>query len=155
MPLYCPCAKPGSKASISINVLLKLKRTLWTSSDHIPWLARHMADEYGFGGVALSKDESAVAEANCSVPGLHIYWDFKNDPAWAATFVDGPQRGLLSICGWQLSPRTKWAAMNAISEYPVTYEEAGTAELKQAAYDFIVNHCRTIAEAQQPPPPTA
>ena len=57
------------------------KDAICIHKEDLPWLVTYIADEVSFGGVILDpgKLDSAVAEPNSSVPGLHVEWDFQDN----------------------------------------------------------------------------
>ena len=142
MPLRAQCAYPGNKEKRDVSIMADSTNQLWLLKEDVPWLLVFLADECGFGGVAI-ESEAAVAEANCdAVPGLRVEWDFQSNDAWTATFVEGPLLGQPSIkCRLSGLTEEKWNKMNAIHAYEHDYASASASDRKRVAYDYIAAHC--------------
>ena len=142
MPLSAQCAYPGNKEKRDVSIMADSTNQLWLLKEDVPWLLVFLADECGFGGVAI-ESEAAVAEANCdAVPGLRVEWDFQSNDAWTATFVEGPLLGQPSIkCRLSGLTEEKWNKMNAIHAYEHDYASASASDRKRVAYDYIAAHC--------------
>ena len=142
MPLRAKCAYPDCTETRDVRVMAEGTNQLWVLKEDVPWLLVFLADECGFGGVAI-ESEAAVAEPNCdAVPGLRVEWDFQGNDAWTATFVEGPLLGQPSIsCKLSRFTEKKWNKMNAMRAYGHDYASASARDRKLVAYDYVVAHC--------------
>ena len=132
MPELEPTAHPGDDTTRVVRLLALSTNSLWISVDDLEWLVRWLADEYKTGGIA----DPAVAEdkltPNCSVPGVHIRWDFAG--AWEATILEGPKAGTNSKSFVDKLTLEKWSISDAVHHYATPFKAAVAAQKKQATF---------------------
>ena len=105
-----------------------------------------MVDEYRSGGVAPVEEDSLDSlESNCDVPGVHIRWDFEG--SWEALVLEGPKRGkCVTSCVARLTEE-KWAAVAGTGDG--SFGDASAERRKQATFEFLQGHMRTLFEEWQ------
>ena len=158
MPKRCPYAAPECKETKEVSVMADGTNQLWLLKEDVPWLMAYMADENGFGSVAVTADDTAVAEPNCpDVPGLCVEWDWATGDGFTAEFVTGPLAGTQRIaCKISNFTKEKYDRLSAIHKYEKIFCDAGPAELKTAVHQHLVSHCsellrqRSAADASTP-----
>ena len=84
--------------------------------------------------------DPAVAEdkltPNCSVPGVHIRWDFAG--AWEATILEGPKAGTNSKSFVDKLTLEKWSISDAVHPYATPFKAAVAAQRVPARITRIV-----------------
>ena len=107
----------------------------------------YIADEAACGGVVLEGEDSAVAEPNSSVPGVHIEWDFQKG-GWSASFVSGPLKGKSYFTSPHKLSQNAWDALRADDKVHCAFADAGPDDLSDAASLHLEAHCRRILDAE-------
>jgi len=151
-------AVPGSADKCKVQTAYFHKsRKLYLHVDHLEWLIAYIADELICGGVAVPGDDdeaSAVAEANCEVPGLHIEYNF-NTNTFDAWFVSGPLVGTRQC--WNSNPQNmtieKWTQLLAQTPCKLhgDYISADNEQLCHAAKLFLEMHCNGLLQGATQP----
>ena len=135
-----------------MRVLARSTNQIWLSMQDLEWFVTYVAAEVSFGGVEAHEDEAkpAVAEGNCSVPGLRIRWDFQRPGCWTATFVQGPLQGRTVTSSVDEMTEAKWDAI-AQEHGQCTTTWAGTTydDRKAATWRHLEHHCRGLLNAAQ------
>ena len=144
---------PVGGGARQVRLMAKSTNQTWLAREDLQWFVESVAAEVCCGGVPLAEDDanSAVAEPNCTVPGLHLQWDFGRngnrhyDPRWTATFVTGPLQGQQFTSRVQALTAAKWQAVARLGEnVGESFEAACAEERKSATRLHLVNHCRGL-----------
>ncbi len=142
-------ADPTSTAKKSVRVLLCGRQKLvHVHSEDLPWLVAYIADEVNFGGVVsdVSDVASAVAEANTTVPGLRVEWDFQQ-LTWTGSFVSGPLQGRSVSCAPTNMTDTKWNQLMAAERVTGTWDAAALHDVDEGARLYLEMHCENLLGA--------
>ena len=136
-----------SKTRIA-RVLATSTNTLWLHCDDVEWLVRWVANEHKTGGIPTLDPAVAGEElkGNCSVPGVHIRWDFNG--AWEATILEGWRKGTVVKSRVDKFTLEKWTAVAAVHRYETDFEAATPAQMKEATYHFLELHMEKLTSAQ-------
>ena len=126
--------------------------TIYIDKVHIEWLCSYLADEVGCSGVPLLSSAvagvrvgpSAVAEANCSVPGLYISWNFQSGGSWVGEFLTGPLQTKKVSTGPTALTSEKFEKVASLRGRTCSFRDASRRELKDAAWDYIEWHCHGL-----------
>ena len=94
-------------------------------------------------GTEMLDDDDGEAQ-NCKATGVFISWEGHPVHAWTAKGLSGPLQGRVFTCALETFTEVKWGIVDAIHNYGVRYGDATRAQRRQAAFDFIENHCRTL-----------
>ena len=112
-------------------------------------MIQYLVDEVGPGGsqaVPMLEDDDGELP-NCKATGVFINWDdgeFVRGGAWSAKGVSGPLQGRVFTCALDTFSEEKWDIVDAIHKYGVEYGAANRKQLRDAAFDFIENHCLNL-----------
>ena len=158
MPARCHLVSPPTTDTVAVRILGLSTTQLWVAIGDIPWLVAYIAEEVALGGVAIDADDdddSAVAEPNCSVPGLYIGWSFTHGDAWEAKFVEGPLKGAMFVSSVAKMDAKKWNALiekwNALSGSLgecSCFEETTYEVRKRATWQWLEHHCGGVFEVE-------
>ena len=75
-------------------------------------------------------------------------WDFEGFAK--AKWVQGPLEGKTVKCKVSAFTEEKWAQMDAVHAYPVSFSEATAVHLKQAAWHYLEAHCVEVNQSAKP-----
>ena len=89
-------------------------------------------------------EDDAGEEPNCKATGVFITWDDSGGGAWSAKGVSGPLEGRVMRCDLESFSVQKWDKVDAIHKYGVEYGAANRAQLRNAAFHYVENHCLTL-----------
>ena len=145
MPAKEPNKHPRRTETRDVLLMPLSTNALWIRKDDVPWMIEYLADEVGPSGsqgVPLIDDQDED-EPNCKAAGVYMEWDF--DDTVTAKWVSGPSAGKVVRSLISAFTAEKWAAMDAIHNYGVPYDNANREQLKQAVWDFVENHCVQLA----------
>lgn len=157
-PARARCAYPGDSESdtIKVGVIRVGPKSLYIDKLHVSWLCTYLADECGCCGVPLlppavagvcTGPSSAVAESNCSVPGLYIRWDFQpaGNSSWVGDFVSGPMKGRPKVAVKPTSMTIdKFDKVKHWRNRKCSFEKASKREIKDASWDYIEWYCNGL-----------
>lgn len=151
MPAKEPNKHPRNTATHNVLLLPMSTNSLWIRKDDIAWMIEYLADEVGPNGSqgVPTFDGGVADEPNCKAEGVHIWWDWHADDQWEATGLSGPLQDKTFTCCIATFTEAKWAIVDAINSYGVSYSDANRDQLKQAAFDYIENHCVQLLLARR------
>ena len=137
-----PTSHPRSQRRRQIRVLLHNTQAFWLEARDVPWMLKWMSDEHASGGVPDPEETPKKRQPNCSVPGVHICWDF--DGAWQAAVVSGPAQGKSARSVVEKMTKEKYAAVAARHQLTTAFEDADAAERKHVTMLFLEMHMETV-----------
>lgn len=146
MPMYEPMKHPDSTEKRSIRCLAINYQSVYLSLNDIPWLVTWLYDAVACGAVPLAPVDPLTA--NCpKVPGARFTWDFAD--SWEAVILSGPLAGTKIITKLSDFTHEKWAIVDVIYKYGITYAESTDDQKKAAALNFLERHVSiTMAAAR-------
>ena len=147
MPQCEPTRHPDSKERRVIRLLGTSTSSVWIALSDVAWLLTWLSDAVSTGGVPLP----TKAELNANSPavaGVSFQWDF--DDAWEAVILSGPDSGTVVRTCVSDFCEEKWAKMDAIYKYGVTFARSTYEQRKAATLHFLETHCKGMAYTHEP-----
>ena len=86
---------------------------------------------------------SAVVEANTTVPGLRVEWDF-HENTWTGSFVSGPLLGRSMSCAPTNMTAAKWGRLLEAVRVTMTWDEAAANDVEDGARLYLEMHCANL-----------
>ena len=101
----------------------------------------------------IGLEDGETNASNCKADGVRMTWDFED--CWTATGTEGPLEGKSFRCKVSTLTPEKWLAVAATRSYSgVSFELASPSQRKQAAYDYLEDHCLQCIESVTSTPET-
>ena len=138
VPEWEPTCNPDCHERREVKVILQTTNSLWLEAGAIPWMLRWLRDEHASGGVPGPEDGPKELEPNCSVPGVHVRWDF--DGGWEALVLSGPLTGRTITSKVHKLTEAKWDLAAARHQINATFGEADQSQRKTATKHYL-EHC--------------
>ena len=146
MPEHEPssCGAGQQSKTRIVRALATSTNTLWLHCDDVEWLVTWVANEHKTGGIPTLDPAAAGEElkGNCSVPGVHIRWDFNG--AWEAIILAGEKKGATVKSHVAKCTAEKWLAIGGQATYGIDFESATENHLKAATFEYLEKRMKEV-----------
>ena len=139
MPLHCQLGLNKSQEKIKVDLMSTSTTTLYIGTEAVPWFISYLASEARSGGVPEEEEEGLTE--NCSVPGLHLAWDFQSNDAWIGTWLEGPSKGKTVTALISKFTQDKYQLSAPLVGIERPFNEASREDIKAAARRFLLDYC--------------
>jgi hypothetical protein len=144
MPQCEPTRHPDCTSRKTVRLLGMSTNQVWLALPDIPWLLTWLADVLSTGGVPVPAPAPLAANSP-AVAGVNFKWDFAD--SWEAAILTGPNGGTMIRTSVANFTEDKWAAVDAIHKYGVTFASSTYDQRKAATLHYLEAHCKRMADA--------
>ena len=143
MPQCEPTRHPDSMERRAVRLLGLSTNQVWLPLSDVPWLLTWLADAITTGGVPTPAKPKLTANSP-AVAGVSVKWDFVD--SWEAVILTGPNAGALITASVSEFNEDKWAHVDAIYKYGVSFANSTYEQRKAATLHFLESYCKRMTD---------
>ena len=143
IPQCEPTRHPDSRERRAVRLLGLSTNQVWLPLSDVPRLLTWLADAITTGGVPTTAKPTLTANSS-AVAGVNVKWDFAD--SWEAVILTGPNAGALITASVSEFNEDKWAHVDAIYKYGVSFANSTYEQRKAATLHFLESYCKRMTD---------
>ena len=143
MPQCEPTRYPDSTERRAVRLLGLSTNQVWLQLKDVPWLLTWLADAITTGGVPTTAKPTLTANST-AVAGVNVKWDFVD--SWEAVILTGSNAGATITATVSEFNEDKWAHVDAIHKYGVSFANSTYEQRKAATLHFLESYCKRMTD---------